>query len=218
MTHHAPRLLRTRIKFCGITRSEDALQAIALGVDALGFVLVAESRRAITPAAAAAIRRVLPPLVTCVALLRDAEPVEVREVIRELRPDLLQFHGSEDSAYCESFGQPYIKAVAMAEPQDLTRLAAAYASASALLLDSHGSQGMGGTGHVFDWRRVAPVSKPLILAGGLTSANVAQGIASVRPYAVDVSSGIEAAPGTKDFTKMRAFISEVRRADLELTP
>lgn len=217
MTNHVHKPRRTRIKFCGITRSEDAQWAAMLGVDAIGFVLVAASTRAIDPPAAAAIRRALPPLVSSVALFRDAEPAFVREALRDLRPDLLQFHGSEEAAYCESFGLPYIKAVAMAEPQDLVKLAAAYASAAALLLDSHGSQGMGGTGHVFDWNRVARVGKPLILAGGLTPINVAQGIASVRPYAVDVSSGIEAVPGQKDSATMCAFVNEVRRADLELS-
>lgn len=213
---HSPQ--RTRIKFCGITRGIDAQQAIGLGVDALGFVLVPASPRFIAPVDAAKIRRAMPPLVSSVALFRNAEPAFVREALRELQPDLVQFHGEEDAAYCGSFGLPYVKAVAMAEPQDLTALAARFATAAALLLDSHGAQGMGGSGHTFDWSRVAATDKPLILAGGLTPANVAQGMASVRPYAVDVSSGIESAPGQKDFEKMSAFVAAVRRANHELKP
>lgn len=207
---------RTRIKFCGITRAQDARDAIRLGVDALGFVLVPQSPRAITPEAAAAIRRELPPFVTAVALLQNASEAQVRAAITALKPDLLQFHGDEDEAFCAQFGLPYLKAVAMAAPQDLSALAARYPSASALLLDSHGS-GLGGTGHTFDWNQVQPVSKPLILAGGLKPENVAAGIAQLRPYAVDVSSGIESAPGIKNFEKMRDFVRAVRLADHELT-
>lgn len=217
MSAAATRPRRTRIKFCGITRAEDAAQALALGVDALGFVLVPQSPRFIAPAAAAIIRRGLPPFASAVALLRDAEDGWVREMIAVMRPDLLQFHGNEDSAYCESFGLPYLKAVAMAEPQDLAALARTYASAAALLLDSHGAQGMGGSGQTFDWSRVAPVGKPLILAGGLSAGNVAEGIRRVRPHAVDVSSGIETRPGVKDFDKMCAFVEQVRRVDQELS-
>ena len=211
-----PQVLRTRIKFCGLTRLQDALAAAALGVDALGFVLVPQSPRWISPSAAAAIRRQLPPLLTGVALFRNAEADFVREALRQLGPVLLQFHGDEPPDYCALFGLPYVKAVAMAEPQDLSKLAATYADAQALLLDGHGASSMGGSGQVFDWKKVAPVNKPLILAGGLNAMNVADAIARVRPYAVDVSSGIEATPGQKDVEKMRAFVSQVRRADHEL--
>jgi phosphoribosylanthranilate isomerase len=207
--------LRTRIKFCGITRAEDAALAVSLGVDALGFVLVPASPRSIDPDAAYAIRCTLPPLVTAVALFRNAEQAFVREALQILKPDIAQFHGDEDVAYCESFGIPYFKVVAMAEPQDLPKLAKTFASAAALLLDGHDAKSMGGSGLTFDWSRVQPVNKPLILAGGLKPGNVADGITQARPFAVDVSSGIEASPGIKDSEKMRAFALAVRRADQE---
>ena len=207
--------LRTRIKFCGITRAEDAHLAVTVGVDALGFVLVPASPRNITPDAAFAIRSMLPPLVSSVALFRNAEPAFVREALQILKPTIAQFHGDEDVAYCESFGVPYFKAVAMADPQDLPGLARTYASAAALLLDGHDAKSMGGSGQTFDWRRVESVDKPLILAGGLRPANVGEGIAQLRPYAVDVSSGIEISPGIKDSEKMRAFVRAVRHADQE---
>lgn len=218
MTASKTTYLRTRIKFCGITRAEDAATAVSLGVDALGFVLVPASPRAIAPDAAAAIRRNFPPLVSAVALFRNAEPAFVREAIKTLKPDIAQFHGDEDVAYCESFGIPYFKAVAMADPQDLPKLAKTFASATALLLDGHDAKSMGGSGQTFDWSRVQPVNKPLILAGGLKPGNVADGIAQARPFAVDVSSGIESSPGIKDSEKMRAFALAVRRADQELNP
>ena len=207
--------LRTRIKFCGITRAEDAGLAVGLGVDALGFILVPASPRFIAPEAAYEIRCKVPPLVSTVALFRNAEPALVREALKVLKPDFAQFHGDEDVAFCESFGIPYFKAVAMADPQDLPKLAQTFASAAALLLDGHDASSMGGSGQTFDWSRVQSVNKPLILAGGLKPANVAEGIAQARPYAVDVSSGIETSPGIKDSEKMRAFVLAVRRADQE---
>lgn len=208
---------RTRIKFCGITRAQDAHDAIRLGVDALGFVLVPQSPRAIVAADAAKIRFDLPPFVSTVALFRNAGAVAVRATIKILQPDLLQFHGDEDVVFCEQFGLPYFKAVAMAKPQDLAAVAARFATAKALLLDSHGPQGMGGSGQTFNWKQVQPVKKPLILAGGLNAENVAEAVRILQPYAVDVSSGIESAPGIKNFEKMRAFVQAVRLADLELT-
>ena len=209
---------RTRIKFCGITSAQDAEQAIALGVDALGFVLVPQSPRAIAAADAAKIRAGLPPFISTVALFRNVGAATVRAAIKILQPDILQFHGDEDVMFCEQFGLPYFKAVAMAKPQDLSALATKFASAKALLLDSHGPQGMGGTGQTFDWTMVKAVNKPLILAGGLKPENVAEGIRQVRPYAVDVSSGIESAPGIKNFEKMRDFVQAVRLADTQRNP
>jgi phosphoribosylanthranilate isomerase len=217
MNHSDSTQQRTRIKFCGITRAEDARQAITLGVDALGFVLVPQSPRAIVAAEAAKIRASLPPFVHAVALFRNVGAASVRAVLKILQPDLIQFHGDEDAAFCEQFGLPYLKAVSMAKPQDLSLLAARYQPAKALLLDSHSPEGMGGTGHVFDWTKVRAVKKPLILAGGLNAENVGAGIQALRPYAVDVSSGIESAPGIKNFEKMRAFVQAVRLADHTLT-
>lgn len=210
-------MLRTRIKFCGITRLEDALKGVELGVDALGFVLAPGSPRFLTPQAAAAIRRQLPPLVTAVALLRDAASDSVWEAIDTLQPDLLQFHGAETPEFCASFGLPYIKAVAMrGAHHPLPQIAQDYASAAGLLLDGHAPGEMGGQGQTFDWTTIGRLAKPVVLAGGLTPQNVAQAIRIARPYAVDVSSGIEAKPGIKDSGKMEAFARQVRGADAEL--
>jgi phosphoribosylanthranilate isomerase len=208
---------RTRIKFCGITRAEDAQAAVALGVDALGFVLVPGSPRWIEPQAANGILRGLPPLVSVVALLQDAAAAQVQAAIDALRPDLLQFHGAETPEFCASFGLPYLKAVAMRGlKQPLAQLALDYAGAAALLLDGHAAGEQGGQGRSFDWAGVtAGLGKPLILAGGLNPDNVAEAIRTVRPYAVDVSSGIEAKPGIKDSGKMAAFVRQVRAADPE---
>jgi phosphoribosylanthranilate isomerase len=210
-------LSRTRIKFCGITCAEDAVRAVVLGVDALGFVQVPASKRFISLERAVAIRAQLPPFVMVVALLSDANADFVRQVIAALDPDLLQFHGTEPAEFCDSFDYPYLKAVAMATPQNLEVCARKYPNARGLLLDSHAPGGLGGTGRIFDWAQLphAP-PKPLILAGGLNAANVAKAITMARPYAVDVSSGIESAPGIKDHEQMRAFVAAVRRADQEL--
>ncbi len=204
---------RTRIKFCGITRDKDAQAAVALGVDAIGFVLVPASPRAIAADKAAAIRRRLPPFVSAVALFKDADAAFVQEAIDILGPDLLQFHGEEPADFCASFGLPYMKAVAMGEKQSLAALARRYKDATGLLLDSHAKGGMGGRGETFDWSRVTAVKTPLVLAGGLKPANVGGAVKQIRPYGVDVSSGIEAKPGVKDHDKMRAFVEAVQRAD-----
>lgn len=204
---------RTRIKFCGITRDKDARAGVVLGVDALGFVLVPASPRYISADKAAAIRRKLPPFVDAVALFKDADAAFVQEAVDALRPDLLQFHGAEDPDFCASFGLPYLKAVAMGEQQSLAAQARRYRGAAGLLLDSHAKGGMGGRGEAFDWSRVTPVKATLLLAGGLNPTNVGGAVKQLRPYAVDVSSGIEAKPGIKDHDKMRAFVEAVRKAD-----
>ncbi|SFF31367.1 phosphoribosylanthranilate isomerase [Fontimonas thermophila] len=206
-------MTRTRIKFCGIRRKQDAELAVDLGVDALGFVLVPRSKRYIDPGRAAVIRAGLPPFVTVVALFMDADAGEVQTAIDALRPDVVQFHGREDAAFCASFGLPYIKAVAMSGPTDLSRTARQFRSAQALLLDAHAPGAMGGSGKTFDWSCIKPVGLPLVLAGGLTADNVGRAVRTVRPYAVDVSSGIERRPGVKDPERMRAFVRAVRRAD-----
>jgi phosphoribosylanthranilate isomerase len=213
-------LSRTRIKFCGIRSAKDAQAAVALGVDAIGFVLVPGSPRALTAEKAASIRRRLPPFVSAVALFKDADSAAVQDAIDALCPDLLQFHGNEDAAYCASFGLSYLKAVAMGEGGTFKAEARRHRAASGLLLDSHVRGGMGGRGETFDWRAaqaaIAGTAVPLILAGGLNAANVGKGMAALRPFAVDVSSGIEARPGVKDHDKMRAFVAAVRRADEKL--
>ena len=207
--------LRTRIKFCGITRAEDALAAAALGVDALGFIFVPGSPRCLTLDAAVAIRRRLPPLLSVVTLLRNPDSDEVWETIDAMQPHLLQFHGEETPDFCAGFGLPYLKAVAMRGLQrPLAEIARDYADAAALLLDGHAPGELGGQGKSFDWAAIAAdVHKPLILAGGLNPHNVATAIRLAHPYAVDVSSGIESKPGIKDSGKMEAFVRHVRDAD-----
>jgi phosphoribosylanthranilate isomerase len=203
---------RIRVKFCGITRAQDAVDAAALGADAIGLVFYANSPRALTPAQAAEIAAVLPPFVSTVALFVNPAAVEVQAVINAIDPTLLQFHGDETPAQCEVYRRPYIKAIRMGAGVDLRDEANRYRRARALLLDAFEDGRYGGTGQVFDWLRIpSDVEMPFILAGGLTPDNVAAAIAAVRPYAVDVSGGIEASKGIKDPAKMRAFLQEVNR-------
>ena len=204
---------RVRIKFCGLVRDEDAAFAARLGVDALGFVFTSRSPRRMTIAAATAIVRRLPPLVSVVALFMDDEPALIREVVARVRPQFLQFHGDESPAECATHGLPYLKAIAMATVADVASYAAGYTGAAGFLLDAHASGEPGGQGARFDWSRSVPLARPLILAGGLDAENVGDAIRAVRPYAVDVSSGIESAPGIKDAARMQAFVSAVRAAD-----
>lgn len=206
--------MRTRIKFCGLTRPGDVRLAVELGVDALGFVFAAASPRRVALDQAEGLRQVVPPLVDTVALFMDNPGSEIDAAIRLLRPSLLQFHGSEDDAFCRSFGLPFIKTVPMGEgaaPAALARKR--YPSASAFLLDGHGPGQPGGRGERFDWTTIPALGRPVFLAGGLSPANVGQAIREAHPFAVDVSSGIESAPGTKDGEKMQQFVDEVRRAD-----
>ncbi len=205
--------MTTRIKFCGLTRIEDVRAAVALGVDAIGFVFARRSRRFVEPGQAAALRDALPPFVSAVALFMDDEPDWIEQVIGAVRPDLLQFHGEETPPFAARFARPYLKAVPMASVGDATAYAGRYADARGFLLDSHASGGAGGSGAAFDWSAVPQLPRPIVLAGGLEAGNVAQAIAQVKPYAVDVSSGIESAPGLKDAAKMRAFVEAVRAAD-----
>ncbi|HEY0179506.1 MAG TPA: phosphoribosylanthranilate isomerase [Dokdonella sp.] len=207
--------MRTRIKFCGLTRAADVDAAVALGVDAIGFVSTRRSRRFVGPAQARALRRALPPFVAAVALFMDDEPAWVEEVVAGMQPDLLQFHGDEAPDYVASFARPYLKAVPMASVDDAGAYAARYADALGFVLDGHAAGAPGGSGTPFDWTRARRLRRPLVLAGGLDAHNVAQAIALARPYAVDVSSGIELAPGVKDAAKMRAFVAAVRAADAE---
>ena len=203
---------RTRIKFCGMTRPADADAAVRLGVDAIGLVLAPASQRFIRLEEAAIIRRRLPPFVQAVALFRNAVADEVKRALDELQPDLLQFHGDESPSFCASFGRPYLRAVPMKHGADLADWERRFAGAAALLLDAHGAGEQGGQGRAFDWSTIRS-SRPYVLAGGLTAENVAQAVRQVRPYAVDVSSGIERSPGLKDEAKMQRFIEEVRNAD-----
>lgn len=207
---------RVRIKFCGVTKVADALAAAECGADAIGLIFVPTSPRCLDVARATQITAALPALVTRVALFRDAESAEVRDVLNRVAIDVLQFHGNESPAYCAQFGRPWLKAVAMGaitEADALARYLDQHRAASGFVFDSHGGARSGGSGHAFDWSRLPRDRvKPLILAGGLHPQNVREAIIAVRPWAVDVSSGIESAPGIKDHAKMRAFADEVSRA------
>lgn len=202
----------TRIKFCGLTRLEDVQLAASLGVDAIGFVMTRKSKRFIDPVAAANLRDAVPPYITTVALVMDDEPDYIAEVLRILRPDMLQFHGGETDDECAAYGVRYTKAIAMGEGAAALERLHRYPGAAGLLLDGHGLGEQGGSGHRFDWSLMPKhFAQPLILAGGLSADNVAEAIRVAQPWAVDVSSGIESSPGIKDRAKMERFISAVRR-------
>jgi phosphoribosylanthranilate isomerase len=207
----------TRIKCCGMTRAEDALLAARLGTDAIGLVFSARSRRQVTIVQAQAIVRALPPFITVVALFMDDDAGFVREAIAAVLPDLLQFHGNESDRWCAQFGRPFVKAIAMGQGADDAARWQDYPHAAALLLDGHRVGEAGGGGKAFDWSRTPrDLDRPLILAGGLDPDNVAAAIRIARPWAVDVASGIETAPGIKDPARLAAFVRAVRRADAEL--
>lgn len=205
---------RTRVKLCGLTRAPEVQLAARLGADAIGLVFYRASPRAVTPEQARQLTRALPPFVTTVGLFVDEPPELVRRVLTEVPLDLLQFHGTEDPEYCRNFARPWIKAVAMRPGLDLAGFAERYRDAAALLLDAYDPSRPGGTGQQFDWERIPSAMRPrIILAGGLTPANVAEAIRCVRPYAVDVSGGIEVRKGLKDETLMAAFMQGVRDGD-----
>lgn len=203
----------TRIKCCGMTRIEDALLAARLGADAIGVVLTARSKRRVTIAQAQAIVRALPPFVTSVTLFMDDDAAFVREAIDAIQPDLVQFHGAESDDWCAQFGRRYLKAIAMGEGAAALPSLHRYPGASGLLLDGHGLGEAGGSGKAFDWSLMPrELAQPLILAGGLTPANVVEAIRIAHPWGVDVASGIESAPGIKDVHKLADFIAAVHQA------
>jgi len=201
-----------RVKICGVTRPEDARAAARYGADAVGLVFYPPSPRALDLDTARAVCAALPPFVTTVGLFLDAAAAEVRAVLERVPLDLLQFHGREDAAFCRGFGRPYIKTVGMGGDADLHAAARAFPDARGLLVDSHAPGAAGGTGETFAWE-ILPDERDfaLILAGGLTVENVADAVRRVRPEAVDVSSGVETAPGVKDERRIREFIEEARR-------
>ena len=212
MTH-----ARTRIKICGITRPQDALAAAAAGADAVGFVFYRPSPRHVAPDAAAAIARALPPFVTTVGLFVDAPADAVRAALAAVPLGLLQFHGDEPPDFCGQFGRPFIKAVRIRPETDLLQYAARYPDAAALLLDAFRPGVPGGTGEMFDWDLIpAALDARVVLSGGLTPGNAGAGIERVRPWAVDVSTGVEAAPGIKDEERIGQFAAAVRAADWRL--
>jgi phosphoribosylanthranilate isomerase len=207
--------MATAVKICGITRVEDALVAAYAGAHAVGMIFHAGSPRLISHETARRVVDALPAFVTPVALFVDASKAEVQRVIDEVRPQLLQFHGEEAAEFCESFDVPYIKAAKVRRGVDLLQYARRYPSAKGLLLDAFVDGSHGGTGSTFDWGLIPDqLPLPVILAGGLHQDNVADAIRRVRPWAVDVSSGVEAAKGIKDAARIAAFIRGARNADV----
>lgn len=204
----------TRVKICGITRVEDARAAVDAGADAIGLVFYPKSSRYIEPSSAVNIARAAGPFVTVVGLFVNASAEEVTSTMSEVDLDLLQFHGDEDAAYCEQFGRPYLKALRMKPGLDVAEVMSQYPSASGFLFDAWNKEKYGGTGETFDWDRLSRVNdgpcssnSALILAGGLTPDNVAEAVAVTKPYAVDVSGGVELSPGIKSEQLIKQFIN-----------
>jgi phosphoribosylanthranilate isomerase len=204
----------TRIKICGITRVEDALAAVASGTDALGLVFYAKSPRAVSIAEASFIVKAVPPFVTIVALFVDESAAEIERVLNAVPIDVIQFHGNETPQFCEQFNRPYVKALRVTPDLNLATASQGYSSSRGILLDTWKEGVPGGTGLSFDWRLAQKsLPLPMILAGGLKPENVGDAMAMLRPAAVDVSGGVESAPGIKDSGKIRKFIAAVRAAD-----
>lgn len=222
MTHAAPlanpanpfpAAYRTRIKICGLTREADITAAVVAGADAIGFVLYPQSPRYVSAARAAELAALLPPFVTPVVLLVNASDDEIAAALVAVPHAVLQFHGDETPEQCRRSGRAFMRAARMSENFNLVDFAQQFSGAQAILLDAH-VEGYGGGGKVFDWSLVpTSVPCPVVLSGGLTSANVTDGILQVRPWAVDVSSGVENAKGIKDASLMRQFCAAVREAD-----
>ena len=205
--------MRTRIKICGLTREQDVDTAVAAGADAIGFVFYPPSPRAVTPARAAALAARVPPFVSVTALFVNAADDAIAAVLDQVPVSLLQFHGDEVEAQCRKWARPYIRAARVRPGLDLLQYAAEFSSALGILLDAF-VEGYGGGGQTFDWRAIPEkMPRPVILSGGLHPGNVAEAIRQVRPAAVDVSSGVEAAKGIKDAAKIAAFVTAVRAAD-----
>jgi len=207
--------MATAVKICGITRVQDGLAAAHAGAHAIGLVFHRASPRCVDVKRAREIVEGLPPFVTAVGLFVDPQPEEVLHVLREVPINLLQFHGAEPPEVCARFGLSYIKACRVAAGTDLLQCAGIYRSAKALLLDAFDENTHGGTGRSFDWGLIPrEMPLPVVLAGGLTAANVGEAIRTVRPWAVDVSSGVEREKGIKDSAKIAAFMRGVRDADV----
>jgi phosphoribosylanthranilate isomerase len=210
--------MRTRIKICGMTNLNDALSALKAGADALGFVFYKQSPRYIEPEIASEIIRNLPPLVTVVGVFVNEQIDKVREIASYCLLDILQFHGFESPEYCEWYHNRVIKAFRVKDASSMEEIKKYKGKVSGYLLDSYSEVAYGGTGSTFDWSVAREISRilPVVLAGGLTPDNVAQAVSEVQPYGVDVSSGVESAPGSKDMEKMRSFVESVRKADEDL--
>lgn len=207
--------MKVRAKICGITRVADGLACAQQGADAIGLVFYAPSSRHVAIPQAREIARALPPFVTTVALFVDPPADEVEAVLRGVRPDVIQFHGDESAEFCRQFGVPYLKAVRVQAGLNLVEYAIRYQDAQGLLLDAYVEGQAGGTGQCFDWALIpADLPLPVILSGGLDPGNVEAAIRQVKPWAVDVSSGVEARKGIKDAAKIAAFMQGVRNATL----
>jgi len=204
--------LHTRIKICGIKHLDDALKAIECGADAIGLIFVEKSPRYVSLTDARVIAESLPPFVTVVGLFMDASEETVREALKVVPLNLLQFHGDESPEFCDQFEMPYIKVLRMRENVNVVAFAQEYPNAAGILLDTYHKGVAGGTGQSFDWSLIPEnIPLPLILAGGLNPENVASAVETVKPYAVDVSSGVESEPAIKDHKKIEQFIKEVQR-------
>lgn len=211
----------TRIKLCGLTGELDLDCAVALGVDLIGLVFAPRSARRLKLDQAARLRARIPASITAVALVMDQAPAEVEAIIQAVQPDMLQFHGAEDEGFCQRFGLPYLKALGLGDgdPAQVAQHLAYWPSARGFVFDGHGAGAPGGSGQRFDWARLPRLlDKPFLLAGGLTADNVGLALKQARPWGVDVSSGIESAPGHKDHARMRAFVEAVRQADRARLP
>jgi phosphoribosylanthranilate isomerase len=205
---------RTRIKICGIREALHGVVAADAGADAIGLVFYRDSPRFVTPGAAANVVAMLPPFVTSVGLFVDADEAKIHDTLKTVRLDCLQFHGNETPDFCASFGLPFIKAVRMEEGTNLLEWAGRFSSARALIVDAHVPGIPGGTGQTFDWSAIPrDLPIPVILSGGLDAENVGRAVRAVGPWAVDVSSGVEATRGTKDPKKIAEFIRSVQRED-----
>ncbi|PTN50692.1 phosphoribosylanthranilate isomerase [Achromobacter xylosoxidans] len=217
--------MRTRIKICGLTREQDIDAAVAAGVDAIGFVFYPKSKRCLTPTRAAQLRRMVPSFVDVVALFVNAQEAEVQAVLDQVKPELLQFHGDETPQDCAHYGHRFLRAFRAGAPgldtaENLASTCRAYGEAAGWLFDSY-SAGYGGSGHGFDYAlldevRADPVSRPLILSGGLNAENVGQAVELVRPWAVDVSSGVELEQGIKSSDRISFFVAAAQAADAKL--
>ena len=207
--------MRTRVKVCGITKKEDALLAADLGVDALGFVFYKDSPRYIDPGKVGEITSALHPFILRVGLFVNSNEDVVRDSIKKSKINFLQFHGDESEKYCNQFNLPYIKSISMKDGVNLLECCSEYRSASALLLDTYNKKLKGGTGEVFDWKKIPNnLSSPLIIAGGLNPENIENLIKLVNPFCVDVSGGVEINKGIKDKEKMKKFMIGVHNATL----
>lgn len=200
-----------RIKICGITRPEDALAAAEAGADAVGLVFYAKSKRAVTAVQAREITAVLPPFVSAVALFVNEQPDVIRQILRQVPIDVIQFHGDEDDDFCRQFDRPYLKAVRVQSAADIQMACTKFPNARALLFDAYHPTEYGGTGQSFDWTLLrGNIGKPWILAGGLTAGNVAEAVKTSGAAAVDVSGGVESAEGIKDALKIKAFSAALK--------